>query len=282
MNMLTVKLGSLALPLHLFMLTVSVLVSYGASYLIGRRQKNTSLSNVLSDMLITALLAARLAFVVTWFDLYRAAPWSMIDIRDGGFTPWAGILAALLMAIWRGWRDAAIRKPLILVLTAGALTWATMSGVRQLLQSEPAVLPTAPLITLAGEQTELDKLADGKPMVVNLWASWCPPCRREIPLLASVQKQQSGVVLAFVNQGEDHAVVERYLSDSRIDLSNVLLDRDAGLGKAVGSQALPTTLFYDREGRLVDTHLGELSAASLANKLKQIHQPTHISKQEQP
>lgn len=280
--MLTIKLGSFVLPLHQFMLIVSVLVAYGVSYLIGRRAKNASLGNLLSDMLIAALLAARLAFVVTWFALYRAAPWSMIDIRDGGFTPWAGILAALLLAIWRGWRNPAIRAPLMLVLTAGTLAWGAMFGIQHLLRSEPAVLPAMTLTTVAGEQTELARLAGGKPMVVNLWASWCPPCHREMPLLAAMQKQQSDVTFVFVNQGEEPTVVQRYLNDSRFDLSNVLLDRDAGLGKAVGSMALPTTLFYDRDGRLVDTHLGELSAASLANKFKQIHQLTNLSKPEQP
>jgi thiol-disulfide isomerase/thioredoxin len=278
--MLTIKLGSLVLPLSQIMLIVSVLVSYGVAYLIGRRRKTAHLSNLLSDMLIAALLAARLAFVAAWSELYLAAPWSMMDIRDGGFTPWAGILAALLVAIWRGWRDPAIRRPLILALTAGALTWTAMFSTRHMMQSEPATLPTVPLLTLAGEQTSLAGLAGGKPMVVNLWASWCPPCRREMPVLAAAQKQQPGTALVFVNQGEDAATVQRYLSDSQFDLSNVLLDSHTALGKAVGSMALPTTLFYDSNGRLVDTHLGELSAASLANKLKQIHHPANLSKQE--
>jgi hypothetical protein len=53
-----------------------------------------------------------------------------------------------------------------------------------------------------------------------------------------------------------------------------LLDGGTLLGKAIGSTALPTTLFYDASGRLVDTHLGELSAASLAIKLQQLHAAT--------
>ncbi|AMO96853.1 prolipodiacylglyceryl transferase family protein [Collimonas fungivorans] len=273
--MLTVKLGPLVLPLYQAMLIVSVLAAYGVSYLVGRRQKNASLGNLLSDMLIAALLAARLVFVVTWFELYRAAPWTMVDIRDGGFTPWAGILAALLVAAWRGWREAAIRKPLVLALAAGTLAWGTMSGIRHWQQNEPATLPATQLTTLAGEQTGLARLAGGKPLVVNLWASWCPPCRREMPLLSAAQKQQDGIAFVFVNQGEDQITVQRYLSESGFELSHVLLDRDTGLGKAVGSMALPTTLFYDSNGRLRDTHLGELSAASLADKLKQLHEPTN-------
>ena len=55
-----------------------------------------------------------------------------------------------------------------------------------------------------------------------------------------------------------------------MNLANVLLDSGAELGHAIGSTALPTTLFYDANGRLVDTHLGELSTASLASKLNKL------------
>ena len=113
-------------------------------------------------------------------------------------------------------------------------------------------------------------LAAGQPLVVNLWASWCPPCRREMPVLAAAQQRTSGVRFVFANQGEDAAAVLRYLaaSNKELQLSNVVFDPTAALGRAVGSKALPTTLFYDATGRLVDTHLGELSAASLASKLQ--------------
>jgi len=55
----------------------------------------------------------------------------------------------------------------------------------------------------------------------------------------------------------------------------VLLDPATSLGREVGSRALPTTLLYDADGRLIDNHLGELSAASLASKLNQLrtHRP---------
>ncbi|MGH8856429.1 MAG: redoxin family protein [Polaromonas sp.] len=227
-------------------------------------------------MMIVALLVARIAFVTIWFDTYRSTPWSILDIRDGGFTPWAGIGAAFMVAIWRGWRRPALRKPLILGLAAGALAWGAMSGALRMMEKEKPVLPTVPLTTLVGEPADLAGLAAGKPMVVNLWASWCPPCRREMPVLAAAQQQETGVRFVFANQGEDGATAQHYLSASRLDLANVLLDPGTALGKAVGSRALPTTLFYDINGRLVDTHLGELSAASLASKLKQIHAPTHV------
>lgn len=278
--MLTVNLGPFALQVSQLVLLVALLVALGAGHLAGRRQQTGGIGHVLTDMLLVALLAARIAFVAIWFDTYRSTPWSMLDIRDGGFTPWAGIGAACLLALWRGWRRPALRKPLILGLAAGALAWGAMSGVLRMMEKEKPMLPTVLLTTLAGESTNLASIAAGKPLVVNLWASWCPPCRREMPVLAAAQQQETEVQFVFANQGEDAAAALRYLSASRLDLAHVLLDPAAALGKAVGSAGLPTTLFYDTRGRLVDTHVGELSAASLASKLKQLRTSPHSSTQQ--
>ncbi|HAL36611.1 MAG TPA: thiol:disulfide interchange protein [Polaromonas sp.] len=276
--MLTVNLGPFAIPISQLVLMIALLVALGAGHLVGRRQQTGGIGHILSDMLLVALLVARIAFVAIWFDTYRNSLWSILDIRDGGFTPWAGMVAALLVAIWHGWRRAASRKPLILGLAAGALVWGGMFGALRML--ERPVLPKVSLTTLAGEPADLAALAAGKPMVVNLWASWCPPCRREMPVLAAAQQQETGVRFVFVNQGEDGATAQHYLSASRLDLANVLLDPGAHLGREVGSAGLPTTLFYDANGRLVDTQLGGLSPASLASKLKRLRTPTDLSSKE--
>jgi len=131
-------------------------------------------------------------------------------------------------------------------------------------------LPKVSLTTLAGEPADLAALAAGKPMVINLWASLCSPCRRKMPVLTAAQKRETGVRFVFVNQGEDGTTAQHYLTAAQLDLANVLLDPGAGIGREVGSMALPTTLFYDASGRLIDTNLGELSAASLASKLNRL------------
>ena len=275
---MTVNLGPRAVPINQLVLMIALLVALGVGYLVGRRQKMGGIGNVLTDTLIVALLVARIVFVATWFEIYRTSPWSIFDIRDGGFTPWAGLAAALLVAIWHGQRRVALRKPLILGLAAGVLVWSGMFAVLRLI--ERPIRPSVPLTALAGEPTDLAVLAVGKPMVVNLWASWCPPCRREMPVLAAAQKQEPGVSFVFVNQGEDGVTAQHYLAASRLDLANVLLDIGARLGHEVGSMSLPTTLFYDASGRLVDTHLGELSPASLASKLKRLSKPTEFQTKE--
>lgn len=279
--MLNVNLGPFAVQVSHLLLLAALLVATGVGHLVGRRQQ-VGIGNSLIDMWWAGLLAARLTFIVVWFDLYRSAPWSMLDIRDGGFTLWAGLLAASGVALWRGWRRPALRQPLLWGLTAGLLAWGALFGVTGALnKATKSGLPTVALTTLSGAPTDLAAMAKGQPMVVNLWATWCPPCRREMPVLAAAQQQEKQVTFVFANQGESDITAQRYLSTSQLNLVNVLLDPWKALGRAIGSTALPTTLFYDASGQLVDTHLGELSAASLASKLNRLRTRTNPSTKEQ-
>lgn len=118
-------------------------------------------------------------------------------------------------------------------------------------------------VTLA----EVLAASKGKRVLVNLWATWCPPCQREMPVLQKAQAARPDVHFVFVNQGESAQQVAAYLARSGLQLRNVLLDAKGDAGTALGHRALPTTLFFDAEGRLVDTRLGELSEASLAERL---------------
>ena len=183
------------------------------------------------------------------------------------------VIKKALSAFARSWRGLSKQKRLMLTLGLWILVWyGIQAGLR--LMEKPG-LPDMPVTLLSGEVTQLAALAGGKPMIVNLWASWCPPCRREMPLLAAAQQRETGVSFVFANQGESGATVQRYLSDSELELANVMLDRDTQLGLVAGSMALPITLFYDANGRLIGSRRGELSAAALASKLKALRAPPH-------
>jgi thiol-disulfide isomerase/thioredoxin len=267
--MLNVSLGPLTLQVSHLLLGASLLVAATVGHVVGRRQR-VGVVDTLTEMVLGGLLAARLVFVLLWFETFRLMPWSILDIRDGGFEPWTGVGVALLFALWRGRRKPALRRPLTLGLLAGLLTWGMSGAPGMLRMAYQTPLPGVPLTTLAGASTTLAALSGGKPMVVNLWASWCPPCRREMPLLSAAQQRDPAVTFVFVNQGENAALARQYLATESFSLTNVLLDNGTLLGKAIGSTALPTTLFYDARGHLVDTHLGALSAATLSNKLNQL------------
>jgi thiol-disulfide isomerase/thioredoxin len=164
------------------------------------------------------------------------------------------------------------RKTWVRGLAAGVLALAGVSIALRLI--EDASLPRGPLTTLGGKITDLPTVAAGRPAVVNLWATWCPPCRLELPFLAAAQRQEPGITFVFVDQGEDAATVERYLSAVHLDLANVMLDPGNKIGREIGSTGLPITLFYDSGGRMVDSHLGALSPSLLAAKLIRLRPST--------
>ena len=271
--MLTINIGPLALSTAHVLLMISLLLATLTGWYVGRRNAANP-EKQLFRLLLVALLVARLAFVAMYFQHYREQPWQALDIRDGGFIAWPGVLAALLLGAWQAWRTQTIRKPLACALAVGVLSWGlgslTLHGFEQ-----GTRLPQLSFRDSNGATVALEAYV-GKPMVVNLWATWCPPCRREMPVLAEAQRDNPELTILFVNQGEGQGVVNQYLEAEALGLDNVLLDSGGRLGQHVGSMALPSTLFYDAEGRQVGSHLGELSRASLARALevlKKDHQP---------
>ncbi|MDB5748741.1 MAG: hypothetical protein JWP72_3589 [Massilia sp.] len=262
-----INLGPLALPVRvvaplLAMLAASAACAWWARG--GRVDGAVDPSNALWRMVLWGFLAARAAFVLKHFDTYLTAPLEMLDIRDGGFVAFAGLLVALAIGADAARRDGALRRPLATSMLAGVVVWAGATVAFGVGASQ-APLPDLALRRLDGSVLALR--AAGKPVVVNLWATWCPPCRREMPALGAAQAANPGVAFVFVNQGEDAAVVRRYLDDEGLALKDVVLDPARTVARATQAVGYPTTLFYDAQGRLVARHMGELSRAQLNEKL---------------
>lgn len=272
--MLTVNLGPLTIALdHLLLLC-----ALGLATLVGWRVAKRGGDNpeaALFRLFLIGLLCARLGFVARYWSMYADDPLQIIDIRDGGFLPWAGLLAVLLGAAWCGWRQASLRRPLGWGLFSGALFWLLASWASHLYE-QGTQLPDLALRDAQGHSVALHSHR-GRPLVINLWATWCPPCRREMPVLQQAQHDYPGVTFLFVNQGETPQIVTNFLATTGLNLSHVLFDTGGQLAQQVGSMALPTTLFYDAEGRLVGSHLGELSRASLRHALESFDRDTALA-----
>lgn len=257
-------------PLMLSMSQLLALVGLGAALAAGAiaaRGPEQRVNHLVIDAVLVGVVVARVAFVVRYFPQYQDDLLGIVDIRDGGFMTIPGLLAAGVFLAWRFWKTPAHRRPLGVALLTGTLVWGTAAGSLSLIEATSRSLPQTELETLAGDQVKLEAYS-GRPMVVNLWATWCPPCRREMPVLEAAQRQQNGVRFLFVNQGEGSRTIRKYLTTEKLNLDNVLLDQAGALGRTVGSAGLPTTLFYDPDGRLVDVHTGELSGASLHSALE--------------
>ncbi len=216
---------------------------------------------------MVGLLAARLGHLALNAPAYGASPASALDIRDGGWHLVSGLAVGLAWLLWQGWRAPALRRALAAGATAGLLLWG--GGLMLLQRSEPAGYPAVTLARFAdGQAQTLAQAARGRPVVINLWASWCGPCREEMPALAAAQQRHPDVGFLFVNQGETPEKIRWYLAREGLALQEVWLDPASDLGRAISSASLPTTLFLDPQGRRVDAHTGVLSAASLQARVE--------------
>jgi thiol-disulfide isomerase/thioredoxin len=124
----------------------------------------------------------------------------------------------------------------------------------------PATVPDLKLPDLAGQQKSLRAFL-GQPLIINFWATWCAPCRREIPLLLQLRGAYRSQGLTIVGIAVDfRAAVIDYLHSRPIDYP-LLIGEDQGLAAAeqFGMQTvLPFSVFADAQGRIVAVKIGEL------------------------
>ena len=263
--MLTFTLGTFAIALnHLLLISALALATFVGWRVAKRGGDNPE--SVLFSLFLIGMLAARIGFVAAYWAHYHNDPWQIIDLRDGGFLAWPGVIVVLLATLYRGWRRPGLRRPLGFGVASGLAFW-LLATFSLSIYEQGTRLPEIALRNAAGETVQLADYKGG-PLVINLWATWCPPCRREMPVLENAQQHRSDLTFLFVNQAESMQSVATFLETQGLSLSNVLFDGGGRLSQAVGSMALPTTLFYSPEGRLLDSHLGELSDASLARALE--------------
>jgi thiol-disulfide isomerase/thioredoxin len=137
---------------------------------------------------------------------------------------------------------------------------------------EPAATPqiqlveTLPQFTLADRDGQPRSLQDwpGKALIVNFWATWCAPCRREIPLLQQLQRDHGDEGFQVIGIAVDFRdKVLAYADDMKIEYPLLIGEQDAldaAAAFGVPTVGFPFTVFSDRQGRVVTTHFGELTA----------------------
>jgi thiol-disulfide isomerase/thioredoxin len=131
----------------------------------------------------------------------------------------------------------------------------------------PATLPDFTLADLEGTPRSILSWP-GKSMIVNFWATWCGPCRKEIPLLRELQRQHGSEGFQVVGVAVDFRDdVVKYAREIGIDYP-VLIGEQDGLDAVnkfgQGSLGFPFTVFTDSQGRIVMFHLGEIKQADAA------------------
>jgi cytochrome c biogenesis protein CcmG, thiol:disulfide interchange protein DsbE len=130
-------------------------------------------------------------------------------------------------------------------------------------------LPAVALHPLGGgARTSLTALTDGRPTVVNLWATWCVPCRAEMPVLdAASRRLRDRVHFVGVNIGETATAAKAFVDDLGVGYRQYL-DPGSTLTSRLSVTGLPVTLLVDRDGRVVRRLTGGLDATRLDSAIE--------------
>jgi len=140
------------------------------------------------------------------------------------------------------------------LLSISLLFLATLAG--PLPAAEPAPAPDFELSDRNGQPVRLSELR-GKVVLINFWATWCGPCRKEMPLLEAIHRryEKLGLTLLGVNVEEDLSDAEEFLRQTPVSFP-ILTDPENRVSRLFDVAAMPSTVIVDRAGRLRHLHHG--------------------------
>lgn len=175
-------------------------------------------------------------------------------------------------------KHAAIVAAVVVAGLAGAVAFVAYEQIKARTAQTPTPAPapaapasqlveTLPQFQLADRDGQMRSLQDwpDRALIVNFWATWCAPCRREIPLLQQLQRDHADEGFQVIGIAVDFRdKVLAYADEMQIEYPLLIGEQealDAAAAFGVATVGLPFTVFSDRQGRIVTAHLGELTAA---------------------
>ena len=136
------------------------------------------------------------------------------------------------------------------------------------LATEQRAAPEFELPDLSGQTVSL-AASDGRVRLIDFWATWCPPCRDEIPMLNELQKAYESEGLTILAISDEKAeVVREFAEEVGMNYTNLI---DAGeVSENYRVLGLPTAFLIDRDGRIVDSYMGPKSRKHLEEKIREL------------
>lgn len=203
---------------------------------------------------VAALVAGRVVHVAGLPGAYLERPWLVLAVWDGGLSAQAALVAGVAVLVLGGSAGRGLVGALAAGILAGWAVWLVHP------QTGPGGTAPTTIATIDGQEIALAD-RNGRPLALNLWATWCAPCRRELPMMAEVAAARPDLDVVFVNQREPAERVGLFLATEGLRLGLLALDPDGRLGRRHGSFGLPTTVFIDGTGQVRSVHVGEMTRA---------------------
>ncbi|HAJ37599.1 MAG TPA: TlpA family protein disulfide reductase [Chloroflexi bacterium] len=119
---------------------------------------------------------------------------------------------------------------------------------------------TPPNFTMLLPDGRHASLADfkGRPVLINFWATWCPPCRAEMPELLQAARDYPDLVLLAVNANESADVVSQFAEQFRMNVP-VVIDPEGSISNRYNVSGLPTSIFIHPDGTIIDVRPGAIN-----------------------
>lgn len=245
---------------------VGIIIFLAVGSLLSRYRPR--LTSWTTGTVIIGLIGSRLGHVAYHLASFAEEPWRIFAVWQGGFSFVGAAIGVIIGIVWlaaSSLRDIAWGA---VAIAAGFFGWLVISTL-----TSSTVAPMAPpelFQSLNADKSVVIAERNGRPLIINLWATWCPPCRREMPMLAEMARQNPDVDFIFANQGENRQAIENYLRSADIKLDTILLDPFLALSRHYGAQGLPATLMLRPDGTLATSHLGEISKEILSEAVSDL------------
>lgn len=285
------NLGPLLFPTRPLILVLSIFFAIWFSHWLGGKLQldKNQVKHIAEYTAWCGLLGARLGFVVLNWTAYADAPWTALYVWQPGYLYFSGLLAGSAYALWQVTKmSPKLRRSFFKALAGGYLAAGLVFGSAVLsieFLKQPGIPGTGDRATdfklqnLSAETVQLSDLA-GRAVILNFWATWCPPCRREMPLLDELQKAygEKGLSVIGVDINESPELVKSYVNTVGVSYPIWVdaptgipgFDRTQEIFASYGGVGLPSTLFIDRDGIIQRIYVGELSRGFLQNQAENI------------
>lgn len=216
---------------------------------------------------ISGFIFARILFVIMHASYYKNSLFSMVNIYDRDLNLMGAIIGAVAFTFLY-YKKKPLSKACLYRLALIIVLSAVFVGINHLEQATRGTIFFK--VENSSQSEKIDILKTKSLKVINFWATWCPPCIKEMPVLIHASKIHKDIDFIFVNQfqtAEDVAIFEEKYD---LKIPNLIFNDGSNPLLSTQGKALPTTLFLDDENKIIYSHIGAITAPGLDIKLNSL------------